>query len=163
MGIMKRKQEPILPPISDPTPPPPTQLRDAHPRKPANCVTCVVIAARDLRAADGGWLTRGSSDPYVKVTVESVSQQTTVKTRQLNPVYGERFDYECEHPDNNYAIVEVWDYDMISGDDFLGCVAVPLVQLTGRVERRGWFELLDRDYERPHKPVSYTHLRAHET
>ena len=99
MGIMKRKQEPILPPISDPTPPPPTQLRDAHPRKAANCVTCVVIAARDLRAADGGWLTRGSSDPYVKVTVESVSQQTTVKTRQLNPVYGERFDYECEHPD----------------------------------------------------------------
>ena len=79
MGIMKRKQETLLPPISDPTPPPPTQLRDAHPRKPANCVTCVVIAARDLRAADGGWLTRGSSDPYVKVIVESVAQQTTHK------------------------------------------------------------------------------------
>ena len=81
MGIMKRKQETLLPPISDPTPPPPTQLRDAHQRKPANCVTCVVIAARDLRAADGGWLTRGSSDPYVKVIVESVAQQTTHKNR----------------------------------------------------------------------------------
>eukprot|EP01028_Stygiella_incarcerata_P005846 TRINITY_DN2420_c0_g1_i1.p1 TRINITY_DN2420_c0_g1~~TRINITY_DN2420_c0_g1_i1.p1 ORF type:complete len:511 (+),score=145.54 TRINITY_DN2420_c0_g1_i1:104-1534(+) len=85
-----------------------------------------VLNALELPIADIG--TR-SSDPYVVVRFEGREFKTRVIFADLNPVWNEKTRFEVENP---FSVVkfEVWDYDKLSHDDFLGQVSISLEEIT---------------------------------
>jgi Ca2+-dependent lipid-binding protein/Ran GTPase-activating protein (RanGAP) involved in mRNA processing and transport len=87
----------------------------------------------------------GTADPFVKLEVTGFEKRTTVKPKDLNPVWGEKFvlgplQYEVGH----VLKCIVFDYDVGSGNDFMGQVNIPLVDLVSRVPVRKWYRLTDR-------------------
>ena len=109
-----------------------------------------VIAARDLKAADGGLFTKKTSDPYVVIRdvkgLDGDSRGTAVITKDLNPTWNEAFDFEFNYKLSGF-VFEVFDYDKRSKDDPIGSLTLPLSLFYGgtlgaplRVE--GWYPLL---------------------
>eukprot|EP00475_Leptophrys_vorax_P017073 TRINITY_DN2359_c0_g1_i1.p1 TRINITY_DN2359_c0_g1~~TRINITY_DN2359_c0_g1_i1.p1 ORF type:complete len:359 (-),score=100.27 TRINITY_DN2359_c0_g1_i1:224-1300(-) len=86
-----------------------------------------IISAHNLRKAD----LLGKSDPYVKITVGNVTQQTRVIKRNLNPTWNEQFvfnvDKACE------VVFEVFDWDAHSKHDFLGSASVSYSELVSEL------------------------------
>jgi Ca2+-dependent lipid-binding protein len=82
-----------------------------------------VLAARGLRAADRN----GLSDPYVVVRVGSEKSVTATREGTLNPAFSETFVFSARAVaeacrESSRVFVEVWDWDAITADDFLGQV-----------------------------------------
>ncbi|XP_053203267.1 E3 ubiquitin-protein ligase NEDD4-like isoform X2 [Panonychus citri] len=74
----------------------------------------------------------GASDPYVKIDLvtledDNVIDTVTTKTkkRTLNPQWDEEFIFRTI-PDEHKLIIEVFDMNRITRDDFLGMVELPL-------------------------------------
>eukprot|EP01121_Diplochlamys_sp_Union-15-3_P018456 TRINITY_DN6709_c0_g1_i1.p2 TRINITY_DN6709_c0_g1~~TRINITY_DN6709_c0_g1_i1.p2 ORF type:complete len:174 (+),score=30.91 TRINITY_DN6709_c0_g1_i1:51-572(+) len=96
-----------------------------------------IIKANDLMIGD---VLSKSSDPYCVFGINynlrrnEVYGTTKIIKHCLNPEWNEQFhvsyDVLCERP----FVIEVYDYDIIGKDDFLGCVAVDL--LNGDEEER---------------------------
>jgi len=74
-----------------------------------------ILKARDLKSADSN----GLSDPYAKVLLLGKKYKTKTHKKTLNPEWG----LQIEVPRKNDIVdihVEVWDWDAIGSDDFLG-------------------------------------------
>mmetsp|Transcript_70953 Transcript_70953/g.164024 ORF Transcript_70953/g.164024 Transcript_70953/m.164024 type:complete len:885 (+) Transcript_70953:64-2718(+) len=93
-------------------------------------LTVHIIAARNLVAAD--W--RGTSDPYLRVSLGLMSKQTHTVHRDCNP----KWDCTLRLPVNvSHALysveLAVWDEDtnraLRGSDDFLGKLVVPLADV----------------------------------
>ncbi|KAK6637193.1 hypothetical protein RUM44_007607 [Polyplax serrata] len=118
----------------------------------AGRLTLTVIKARNLRAGDK---INGKSDPYVKVYLlcdgkRIKKKKTTVKKATLCPIYNEAlvFDVPPENVEDVCLILQVIDYDMIGGNELLGCTGVGN-NFIG-IGRDHWLEMLDN----PRKPVA---------
>ncbi|KAK6177286.1 hypothetical protein SNE40_015413 [Patella caerulea] len=89
-----------------------------------------VIKCRELRCGD---IRSKTSSPYVKMDMypdnhSQGSQLTKIVVDENNPVFSEIFSFkinEIEIIDNN-LVIQVWDYDVVTQDDFLGEVIVRL-------------------------------------
>lgn len=94
-----------------------------------------IIEARDLAA-------KGSTNTYAKIFVDSISLQTKVSKKDLNPVWNEIFHFPCG-PNLRFAKVEVWDNDpMLSArDNFLGVVYIPIWCLPQNKAVPKWYKL----------------------
>lgn len=102
-----------------------------------------------LRVIGGNGLAKkdifGASDPYVKIElvnvasvgpedyVDSVSTKTKKKT--LNPRWDEEFVFRVKPPEHK-LVLEVFDENRLTRDDFLGMVELPLNNLPREVEGR---------------------------
>jgi len=73
-----------------------------------------VISGHGLPSKDIG----GLSDPYVKVSIEGQTEQTKVKKNDLNPEWGEKFEWRFFKNPKEIKF-EVLDKDMTS-DDYIG-------------------------------------------
>uniref|UniRef100_A0A669PBH7 RAS protein activator like 1 n=1 Tax=Phasianus colchicus TaxID=9054 RepID=A0A669PBH7_PHACC len=104
-----------------------------HPRM----LRCHLIAARDLAPRDPS----GTSDPFVRVSCCGHTQETTVIKKTRFPHWDEVLQFELaeDEPGDSMLSVEVWDWDIVGKNDFLGQVKVPL-DASGPME--GWFQLL---------------------
>uniref|UniRef100_A0A4W3I2G9 RAS protein activator like 1 n=1 Tax=Callorhinchus milii TaxID=7868 RepID=A0A4W3I2G9_CALMI len=90
-----------------------------HP--PVRAVRCHVIEARDLAPRD----ISGTSDPFAKVIFNSRTMETATIKKTRFPHWNEVFDLELEsraETEGVMLVVEVWDWDMVGKNDFLGKV-----------------------------------------
>ncbi|MBN3275428.1 RASL2 protein, partial [Polyodon spathula] len=80
---------------------------------------CHVFEARDLARKDRN----GASDPFVRVRYNGKTHESTVVKRSCYPRWNESFEFELDESlCENTLSVEVWDWDLVSKNDFLGKV-----------------------------------------
>uniref|UniRef100_A0A8P4K5T6 RasGAP-activating-like protein 1 n=1 Tax=Dicentrarchus labrax TaxID=13489 RepID=A0A8P4K5T6_DICLA len=87
---------------------------------------CQVIEARDLAPRD----ISGTSDPFARVIFNNHSAETAIIKKTRFPHWGETLELELdpeELSEEGTVTVEVWDWDMVGKNDFLGKVRMPLI------------------------------------
>uniref|UniRef100_A0A8C0IWH2 RAS protein activator like 1 n=1 Tax=Chelonoidis abingdonii TaxID=106734 RepID=A0A8C0IWH2_CHEAB len=98
---------------------------------------------RDLAPRD----VSGTSDPFARVSWDGHALETAIIKKTRFPHWDEvlEFDLEEEVPGKeskgSHVSVEVWDWDMVGKNDFLGRVEFSLDALQ-RSPAKGWFRLL---------------------
>ncbi|KAM9743014.1 rasGAP-activating-like protein 1 isoform 1-T1 [Menidia menidia] len=102
---------------------------------------CQVIEARDLAPRD----ISGTSDPFARVIFNNHSAETSIIKKTRFPHWGETLELDLDQEeltDDGTVIVEVWDWDMVGKNDFLGKVEIPFAYLHKTPLLEGWFRLL---------------------
>ncbi|XP_073322807.1 rasGAP-activating-like protein 1 [Pagrus major] len=102
---------------------------------------CKVIEARDLAPRD----ISGTSDPFARVIFNNHSAETSIIKKTRFPHWGETLELELdpvELSEEGSVTVEVWDWDMVGKNDFLGKVEIPFACLHKTPLLEGWFRLL---------------------
>ncbi|NWW72671.1 RASL1 protein, partial [Climacteris rufus] len=106
-----------------------------HPR----VLRCHLLEARDLAPRDPS----GTSDPFARVSCCGHRLETAVVKKTRFPHWDEVLEFEL--PDRELAeavlSVEVWDWDIVGKNDFLGWAEFPLDTIC-KDPTRGWFQLL---------------------
>ena len=96
--------------------------------------------ARKLKAMDMGFLSGGTSDPYVVIRVGEETKTTRIITKNLNPVWEETFQIPVWGDAEDGMHVSVWDHDAMSADDTIGEVSIPIPNAVRKPIRR-WFDV----------------------
>ncbi|XP_048468717.1 ras GTPase-activating protein 4 isoform X1 [Rhincodon typus] len=100
---------------------------------------CHVFEARDLARKD----LNGASDPFVRVQYNGKTQESSVVKKSCYPRWNEVFEFVLDDTGaENTLHVEVWDWDLVSKNDFLGKVAFNINKLLTIQQKEGWFLLL---------------------
>ncbi|XP_041855004.1 rasGAP-activating-like protein 1 isoform X1 [Melanotaenia boesemani] len=102
---------------------------------------CKVIEARDLAPRD----ISGTSDPFARVIFNNHSAETSIIKKTRFPHWGETLELELdpeELSEDGIVTVEVWDWDMVGKNDFLGKVEIPFACLHKTPLLESWFRLL---------------------
>jgi len=80
-----------------------------------------IVSGRNLVSRD----ITGKSDPYLRVSQDNVPLHTTATVkRSLSPDWNEQFSAVVDNL--NPLFIQVYDYDVSSGDDYLGEAVLPL-------------------------------------
>ncbi|NXT22600.1 RASL1 protein, partial [Syrrhaptes paradoxus] len=106
-----------------------------HPR----VLRCHLIEARDLAPRDPS----GTSDPFARVSCCGHTLETAVIKKTRFPHWDEVLELELVEGELGGAVlsVEVWDWDIVGKNDFLGWVEFPLATIVTEPPK-GWFQLL---------------------
>ncbi|NWU15606.1 RASL1 protein, partial [Cephalopterus ornatus] len=106
--------------------------KQGHPR----LLRCHLIEARDLAPQDPS----GTSDPFARVSCCRHTLDMAVVKKTRFPHWDEVLELELPEEEAMLS-VEVWDWDIVGKNDFLGWVEFPLDTISTDPPR-GWFQLL---------------------
>ncbi|TRY64833.1 hypothetical protein DNTS_004424 [Danionella cerebrum] len=116
-------------------------------------LSCRVIEARDLAPRD----ISGTSDPFTRIIYNNLNAETSIIKKTRFPRWDETLELCLEEAGEEHSgviIVEVWDWDMVGKNDFLGkhkqiigadCVVqveIPVSRLLRSGPLQGWFRLM---------------------
>lgn len=118
----------------------------------AGVLTITVVEGRNLPVMDP----TGKSDPYCIVRAGNQEQRTSVQYSTVAPMWNETLQFDisgvpqlmqnesaerlgsvCVH---HYIQIDVWDYDTLNRDDFMGRIQIPVSILTENTTA-SWFPL----------------------
>eukprot|EP00079_Xenopus_tropicalis_P034279 XP_017948050.1 PREDICTED: rasGAP-activating-like protein 1 isoform X3 [Xenopus tropicalis] len=104
---------------------------------------CHVLEARDLAPRD----ISGTSDPFVRIFCNNQTLETSVIKRTRFPRWNEVLEFDLRgieelDPSDQMISIEVWDWDMVGKNDFLGRVWFPIEPLHKSPAVTSWFRLL---------------------
>ncbi|XP_068663626.1 synaptotagmin-3 [Aristolochia californica] len=94
-------------------------------RKPVGILHVKVVQALNLSKMDF-W---GKSDPYVKLSLSGErlpARKTTIKMKNLNPVWNEKFKLTVKDPETQVLQLHVYDWEKVGAHDKLGMQIIPL-------------------------------------
>uniref|UniRef100_A0A8C6AA24 RAS protein activator like 1 n=1 Tax=Marmota marmota marmota TaxID=9994 RepID=A0A8C6AA24_MARMA len=101
------------------------------------CLRCHVLQARDLAPRD----ISGTSDPFARVFWGGQSAETSTIKKTRFPQWNEVLELWATPGAPSRLRVELWDWDMVGKNDFLGMVEFP-PQTLQQKPPSGWFRLL---------------------
>ncbi|XP_054450295.1 rasGAP-activating-like protein 1 [Pteronotus mesoamericanus] len=101
------------------------------------CLRCHVLKARDLAPRD----ISGTSDPFARVFWGSQSVETSTIKKTRFPHWDEVLELREMPGAPSPLRVELWDWDMVGKNDFLGMVEFP-PKVLQQNPPNGWFRLL---------------------
>ena len=87
-------------------------------------VRIYIVQANDLHPMDPN----GKADPYLKILLGNhvINDKDNYISKQLNPVFGKCFDVEATFPMDSQLTVQIFDWDLLSGDDLIGETKIDL-------------------------------------
>lgn len=90
-----------------------------------------IVQCNDLHPMDPN----GKADPYLKITLggKTINDKDNYVSKQLNPVFGKCFDIEATFPMDSELSVQVYDWDLLSGDDLIGETKVWTMCVFGKI------------------------------
>ncbi|XP_042713675.2 ras GTPase-activating protein 4 isoform X3 [Chrysemys picta bellii] len=94
-------------------------------------------ALRDLARKDRN----GASDPFVRVRYNSKTQESSVVKKSCYPRWNETFEFDLDESATEKLCIEVWDWDLVSRNDFLGKVVFNIQGSQTIQQEEGWFRL----------------------
>uniref|UniRef100_A0A8C0G695 Ras GTPase-activating protein 4 n=1 Tax=Chelonoidis abingdonii TaxID=106734 RepID=A0A8C0G695_CHEAB len=103
----------------------------------ARKLRCSVFEARDLARKDRN----GASDPFVRVRYNSKTQESSVVKKSCYPRWNETFEFDLDKSATEKLCIEVWDWDLVSRNDFLGKVVFNIQGSQTVQQEEGWFRL----------------------
>lgn len=93
----------------------------------------------------------GLSDPYCKVKLipdpsSSSKKKTKIIKKTLDPTWDEELNLTLgdHHDTDKRLLVEVWDWDMSSKNDFMGAFSFGVSELL-KNDAHGWYKLLSQE------------------
>jgi hypothetical protein len=108
-----------------------------------NRLTVEVGQAKNLTPMD----LNGLSDPYVKIKIipgvgnEKLKRKTKKIRSSLNPTWNDTLTFDLKPGDKDRRLlIEVWDWDRLSSNDFMGSVSFSISDIQNR-SVEGWFKL----------------------
>ncbi|XP_044735914.1 E3 ubiquitin-protein ligase Nedd-4 isoform X6 [Chrysoperla carnea] len=111
---------------------------DGYTEEPTSQLRLRVIAGHHLAKKD----IFGASDPYVRVDLNTINGDETIdsvltktKKKTLNPVWNEEFIFRVK-PAEHKLVLQVFDENRLTRDDFLGVVEFTLINLPKEQEGR---------------------------
>ncbi|XP_076599691.1 fer-1-like protein 4 [Chaetodon auriga] len=102
------------------------QITNGIPRNSAIkvLVRVYIVKATNLAPTDPN----GKADPYLVVRVGQQSQDTKDRyiPKQLNPIFGEVFEFTVSFPLETELVIKVMDHDLVGADDVIGETRIDL-------------------------------------
>jgi len=110
-------------------------------------ISLKIVKANGLKAMDSSMLSKkGSSDPYCKIFVKddatgkkSEVGKTKIIKKRLDPTWNETFEFLLSRTFAPIIIIEIFDYDMMSGDDPMGMLQIPISKFQSLQEEPSTF------------------------
>jgi hypothetical protein len=83
-----------------------------------------MVSAFNLSSRDNG----SASDPYLSISCneKTFHNRNDYQLDEANPDFHLKYEFEGKFPGSTPLKIEVWDYDMIFGDDLIGTTYVDL-------------------------------------
>ncbi|KAI4346323.1 hypothetical protein L6164_007230 [Bauhinia variegata] len=120
-------------------------------KRPVGILHVTLVRATKLLKMD----LLGTSDPYVKLSLTGdklPAKKTTVKRKNLNPEWNEKFKLVVKDPQSQVLQLQVYDWDKVGGHDRLGMQLIPLKLLAPYETKPFTLDLLkDTNIEHPNK------------
>jgi C2 domain/Calponin homology (CH) domain len=99
-----------------------------------------VLEARGLRTC-GAFSSK--PDPYCVLTCYRQKEKTKKVRKELNPKWNAEFKFYVEDPQAMLS-VEVFNWDRLMSDEFLGYIEVPFAQIKVGITEEHWFSLANK-------------------